>query len=82
MKQYLKLSPLKAFLKRGNEFHKRSFTLGTIMQYLDERVGPEASFRAWIPNLNFLKVDGSGGKVGLLLFFYFFFPGRLSTQLN
>lgn len=48
------------------------------MQYLDERVGPEANVRDWIPNLNFLKVDGSGGKVGLLLFFYFF-PSRLTT---
>lgn len=77
MKQYLKLSPLKAFLKWGNEFHKRSFTLETIMQYLDERVEPEANVRDWIPNLNFLKVDGSGGKVGLL--FFIFFPGRLTT---
>lgn len=42
------------------------------MQYLDERVGPEANVRAWIPNLNFLRVDGSGGKVGLLLLSFIF----------
>lgn len=78
MKQYLKLSPLKAFLRWGNEFHKRSFTFEAIMQYLDERVAPEANVRAWIPNLDFLRVDGSGGKVGLLLLLLIF-PGILST---